>query len=56
MGASQFLAGLNAPSKNPKGIPPQSPGSRVPRCSEAKAGGTSYSGLIVGRMNVPMQG
>jgi len=25
-GASQFLAGLNAPSKNPNGIPSQSPG------------------------------
>jgi hypothetical protein len=32
---------------NPKGIPAQSPGLRVPRRSEAKAGGTSYLGKRV---------
>ena len=46
LGASQFLAGLNAPSKNPKGIPSQSPGSR----------GTSHPGLIVGRKSQPQRG
>ena len=40
-------------SRNPDGIPSQSPGLRFPRRSAAKAGGTSYPGLQNMRTTTP---